>query len=243
MNLLLLGSAAAAAIVTAVTTLQVAGRNIQIENITKERAKWREQVRALVDEISQAVGKGDIRGIGYARHRLQLRLNPGDEQDQQILLALTKLVTCPSSGRILVLEEVVARTALLLKHDWERAKYEAKALRIFQSQPRRGVYADASTNPAVPMRRPGMSAWTAWKWLGAMIAAAGVIFFLAAGMAKPFTELVIAFNDSHQSHSRAQWVVFVSAAVSAGLMWSLLHLAFKVAEKKLVDECSRPRKG
>ena len=228
---------------TGATTLRVAGRNIKTENITKERAKWREQVRASVDEISQAVGKGDIRRIGHARHRLQLRLNPGDEQDQQIMLALTKLAKCPSSGRIIVLEEVVARSALLLKHDWERAKYEAKAMRIFQPQPQRGVYVDADANLVVPMRRAGMSAWAAWKWLGLMIGAAGVIFFLAAGLAKPFTELVIALNDPHQSHSSAQWIVFVGAAVFAGLTWSLLHLAFKVAEKRLVDEWSRPGKS
>ena len=46
----ILGSAITAAIISAWVSKAIAERNIYIENITKERAKWRERIRKIARE-------------------------------------------------------------------------------------------------------------------------------------------------------------------------------------------------
>jgi hypothetical protein len=57
-----------------------------------------------------------------------LHLNPHDQSDQQILA----LISLDNAGRV---EELTQRVSLLLKHDWERAKYEASLYRWLWEKP------------------------------------------------------------------------------------------------------------
>ena len=56
------------------------------------------------------------------RHELTLRLNPNDPNDREILECVKQMATSNDGDKR---QEFVDRVALLLKHDWERAKYEA----------------------------------------------------------------------------------------------------------------------
>jgi hypothetical protein len=51
-------------------------------------------------------------------------LNPSDSEDQSILASISKLKSSNTFEGDL--SEFSGRIALLLKHDWERAKHEAK---------------------------------------------------------------------------------------------------------------------
>ena len=48
------GSAVLAALVSAIVSLHVNARNIELKAITNERAKWREHIRRLAVEICEA---------------------------------------------------------------------------------------------------------------------------------------------------------------------------------------------
>jgi hypothetical protein len=174
------------------------------------------------------------------RCQYQLRLNPQDEADRSIISSIDRIVTAPAAHRLAALEEVTARVALLLKHDWERAKYETRFWTMRSKEPQRVAYvaiAAVAEDVSATRKMPFLSAA---GWLATMIGAAGVIFFLAAGLSKPFGEVLMNFNDPATTHPVREWIGLAAAALFFGLMWSVLHLVFKIAEKKLVDEGVRP---
>lgn len=110
----LFGSALLAAIVSAWVSRSIAERGIYVENITKERARWRERIR----EIASAYASATEQFRAALEIELCSRLNPYDSEDLQLLDCLRN-----SSGGD---AELATRVSLLLKHDWERAKEEAK---------------------------------------------------------------------------------------------------------------------
>lgn len=128
----------------AIASLRTNTRNIRIENITKERAKWRDKIR----EIALAVQKDAVRRDPTAleEHHLEfsLNLNPTDPEDRAILELIHRLKSKADEGSLI---EFANRIALLLKHDWERAKWEAKGESLFpqeidaEREPRRLTYA------------------------------------------------------------------------------------------------------
>jgi spore maturation protein CgeB len=104
-------------------------RAVQIEQVTKERAKWRESMRQLATAIAIAWESSkdisDCAKVAELRARLATSLNPKDEtHDREILLHFDKLF----SGKSDDFELFTRRMALLLKHDWERVKWECMPL-------------------------------------------------------------------------------------------------------------------
>jgi hypothetical protein len=97
-------------------------RRIAAENVIQERMKWRDKVRELTSEVRKASVEPDRAKLAELRAQFSLHLNPHDRRDQQILA----LVAPDNASRV---EELTQRVALLLKHDWERAKYEASLYR------------------------------------------------------------------------------------------------------------------
>jgi hypothetical protein len=235
----ILGAAATGAIISAFATMRVAARNIHVDSVTKERTKWREHIRELADKLTMATRNGQLQEVQRLRLQFQLRLNPQDEADRSILSNIDRIVTAPATQRLVALDDVTARVALLLKHDWERAKYETRFLITRGKAPQRVAYAPATVVGKEVSAGRNMPFLTAVGWLATMIAAAGVIFFLAAGLSKPFSELLMSFNDPATTHPAREWLGLAVAALIFGLMWSILHLVFKIAEKKLVDEGGR----
>jgi hypothetical protein len=232
----ILGAAATGAVISAFATMRVASRNIHVDNVTKERTKWREHVRELADKLTMATRNGELKEVQRLRCQFQLRLNPRDEADRSIISNIDRIVTVPATQRAVALDELTVRVALLLKHDWERAKYETRFWTTRGKAPQRVAYVSTAAIAKQVSAARNMPFLTAVCWLTTMIAAAGVIFFLAAGLSKPFSELLMNFNDPTAKHTGREWGGLAVAALIFGLMWSVLHLVFKIAEKKLVDE-------
>jgi hypothetical protein len=103
-------------------------RNVKVENITKERAKWRDNVRQKALNVHKAaIGQNSV-WLDELHLEFTLILNPSDPDDRAILNAI-RLLKSTADGPPLT--EFADRIALLLKHDWERAKWEAEGESIF----------------------------------------------------------------------------------------------------------------
>lgn len=135
-----LSSSVVGGLVAGFVALRSGERKIQIENVTQERAKWREKIRVKSAEVHQAAVENDLTKINQAHLEFSLNLNPFDQEDNDILAAIVALKNHDT------LEEKMAefsgRVALLLKHDWERAKHEAKPWFFRCHPPKRTTYAE-----------------------------------------------------------------------------------------------------
>ncbi|BEV72624.1 hypothetical protein THUN1379_21060 [Paludibacterium sp. THUN1379] len=106
-------------------------RAVQLEQITKERTKWRDNLRQLCEEIAIVHIQNRVHAIPEKvvalRTRLATSINPKDKKHDGAILALfDHLFTNESDDS----KELVHRIALLLKHDWERVKWECTPLYI-----------------------------------------------------------------------------------------------------------------
>ena len=100
-------------------------RAVQLDQVTKERTKWRENMRKATEDMaliyfenkaSPTPGK-----VAALRARFATSVNlKDDEDDKQILIHFDELFTGSRSD----LDLFSRRIALLLKHDWERVKWE-----------------------------------------------------------------------------------------------------------------------
>ncbi|RYG55549.1 MAG: hypothetical protein EON56_05480 [Alphaproteobacteria bacterium] len=96
-------------------------------NIIQERAKWREAIRAIVIE---AVNVKSTERAGELWASLALRLNPNDDpdKDDRELVELVASLADEANWLPAVRARIVALAANVLKHDWERAKWEARIM-------------------------------------------------------------------------------------------------------------------
>lgn len=133
-----LTSAVVAALVAGLVTLRSSERKIQIENITQERAKWREKIRVNALLVLQAAAARDDPKLAELKLVFALLLNPHDAEDRAILTSISNLQNVQDPERRL--PEFSGRVSFLLKHDWERAKHEAKPWFIRSSPPARPEY-------------------------------------------------------------------------------------------------------
>ncbi|WP_422071168.1 hypothetical protein [Tranquillimonas rosea] len=99
-------------------------RKIYDASVVQERKKWRRDVTRLTLELGDCFrNKKDILYKDRLFQELELRLNPSDTRDKEILEALSE-------------DELTGRVAILLKHDWERVKLESSLFK------RSFIYAD-----------------------------------------------------------------------------------------------------
>lgn len=129
----LTGSVVLAALVTALVALQNSERNIKLGHVTSERAKWRDRVRKKALQVHRAAVTDNTTRLAELHLEFTLILNPidPDKEDEQILNTIRELDT--ERNKEAKLAEFADRVALLLKHDWERAKLEAEP---FWKQPK-----------------------------------------------------------------------------------------------------------
>ncbi len=118
-------SAVISAFVSGIFARRTSERAIQIENITKERATWRDKIRVQALAVHQAARDKNSAGLGELRLSMSLNLNPTDPDDAGILKAIDTLKAAASPDEKAA-REFADRVALLLKHDWDRAKSEAE---------------------------------------------------------------------------------------------------------------------
>jgi hypothetical protein len=129
-----------AGVVAGYFAFQSPERKIQIEYIAQERAKWRKKIRANALLVQQAAVGHDPIKLDELHLTFRLLLNPHDEEDQLILLTIGNLKNAGNYKAGLV--EFSSRIALLLKHDWDRAKHEARPWFLAFRAPKRRPYAD-----------------------------------------------------------------------------------------------------
>jgi predicted glycoside hydrolase/deacetylase ChbG (UPF0249 family) len=105
-------------------------RSVQIEQITKERTKWRDNIRKLTEEIvleyfsqEETHKTGNVAAF---RSKLATMLNPKSCDDNKLLIHFDELF----SGQSTDIENFTRRIALILKYDWERVKWECTPLYI-----------------------------------------------------------------------------------------------------------------
>ena len=128
---IVVNTASASAVISALVSGFVARRNseraIQIENITKERAKWRDKIREHATVVHRVATERNYAKLSELRLSLSLNLNPTDKEDRAILNAISGLQESKPLDAD-VPREFWDRLALCLKHDWDRAKREAKPI-------------------------------------------------------------------------------------------------------------------
>jgi hypothetical protein len=119
------GSTVIAALVGGIVSLHISARNIQVQSVTSERAKWRDKIREKALGAQRAIRDRQPEKLAEVYTEFVLSLNPQDPEDQGILTVLRTLPTPGSESG--TTEELVGRLSLLLKHDWERAKWESSS--------------------------------------------------------------------------------------------------------------------
>lgn len=99
-------------------------KTIEAANVTQERAKWREEIRQLSAEVSKIMllGKDKHNQMANLRSQFMLRLNPTDKLDIEIVDLIKIDVDDLEEHE----RKFSIKVAALLKHDWERAKFEVK---------------------------------------------------------------------------------------------------------------------
>lgn len=105
-------------------------RSVQIEQVTKERTKWRENIRKLTEEIILIyIAQNDKKTpdkVAASRCKLATALNPKDDHDNAILSHFDDLF----AGKANNVDLFTRRIALLLKHDWERVKWDCTPIYV-----------------------------------------------------------------------------------------------------------------
>lgn len=120
----LAGSAVIAALVSGWISLRNSARVIQAQYITAQRAKWRDRVRCVALNVHRAAVSGNSNRLAELLLELTLFLNPKDPMDGEILDLVRKLRIFEKAQPPPC--EFGERIALLLKHDWDRSKWEAQ---------------------------------------------------------------------------------------------------------------------
>lgn len=229
-----LSSTVLAGLVAALVSLRSSERKIHVENVTQERAKWRGVMRALGDALIKAAREGDTKKVERLCAQLALNVNPFDAEDKALVEIAKKFSEATDLDGHFV--EFTDRMALLLKHDWERAKREAHPWFFRGGEPRRVPYCEfkAAVCAPIAVRKP-KSSWWLVAYFGMLAFSAGIMFFLAAGLTEPFQELLKIFNDAKVEKSAGAWIQFVFWSVLCGSIWSAAYLWFKGSEKKFLD--------
>lgn len=231
----LLSSSVIAALVAALVSLRINERKIHIENVTQERAKWRNAMRNLADALIRAARAGDFQIVGFHCAQLALNVNPFDLEDKALIQAAERLAT--AEDKDIQVKEFTERMALLLKHDWERAKREARPWFFRGEAPRRIPYSEFKGEcPSVhPPKPPHGTSLALFLHFAALSFSAGIIFFLAVGLTEPFQNLVKIFNDPNTAKPFGAWVQFAYWSIVCGSMWSAAYLWFKGSEKRFLE--------
>lgn len=131
-----LTSTVVAGLVAAFISWWISERLITIENVTQERAKWRNRIRKKAAETHDTIMAADEKALSRIHPHFRLLLNPFHEEERAIVSAASLNGAEPEAQT----KEFSLRVALLLKHDWERAKREAKPFLFRGCSPRRTAY-------------------------------------------------------------------------------------------------------
>ena len=120
-----LTSSVVSGVVSAFVAIWTTQKKISIENITQERTKWREKVRAKALEVHTSIINRNEDDLKRLKVEFSVILNPSDCEDRKII----GCIKLPQKGKENECSDVFSqRVSFLLKHDWERSKLEASPL-------------------------------------------------------------------------------------------------------------------
>jgi len=232
--IIILSSSVIAALIAALVSLRTSERKINIENITQERAKWRGAMRELSGSIVKATYAEDFRRVKILCSQLTLNVNPFHKEDQLLIRATELLIN--SEDKESQIKEFTERMALLLKHDWDRAKRESCPWFFRGEKIRRTSYSDFKTLDLPPKTvKSNKRSLTLLLYFSTLSLSAGIIFFLAVGLSEPFHGLVKIFNDQSIRKPVSLWFQFIFWSLLCGSMWAAAYLWFKGSEKKFLE--------
>lgn len=87
--------------------------------VTQERENWRKDIRNELENLSKVRNTYEFQKFYVF---MQVRLNPDDKKDKEILYSIDCLINCPTCDK--EWRALTEKIAKLLKHDWERVKKE-----------------------------------------------------------------------------------------------------------------------
>jgi len=122
----ILSSGVLAGLVAGLVTIRTSERKIAIENITQQRQLWREKIRDIAQRINSSYQLNQQKELIALYVEIQLLLNPEDINDNSILDTLWEIISSEEKDHLNIIFS--EKLSLLLKHDWERAKKEAKPI-------------------------------------------------------------------------------------------------------------------
>ncbi|MDC5806204.1 hypothetical protein OPW36_13025 [Vibrio europaeus] len=96
-------------------------RAVHLEQITKERTKWRQDMRLLTQEVVELFSNDTVPVNDKKqkfRAKLATSINPNCDYDKHLLALFDQLSHKGS------MDEFTNAMSFLLKHDWERVKWE-----------------------------------------------------------------------------------------------------------------------
>lgn len=103
-------------------------RAVHIEQITKERTKWRHDMRLLTQEVVELYSNENVVPANEKKQKLRAKLataiNPGCDYDEHILKLFDNLT---HKG---CMNDFTNAMSFLLKHDWERVKWECMPIYV-----------------------------------------------------------------------------------------------------------------
>ena len=129
-----IGSSVLASLVTAIFSKIYQSKAITVRYVTEEREKWRESLKLAMAELSGFVNLPDnneekLRSIREKSTYIKLCLNPSAKHvaDATALKKLDQICNSPSYRNFKKLEVEIQA---ILKHDWERVKFETQRLHL-----------------------------------------------------------------------------------------------------------------
>ncbi len=116
-------------LIPAVVAYLVAKMSNYSKDIIGERTRWREEIRSLTVDAVTFIVERRTNSTEYRKiiTNFRVRLNPDSYDDCEIFAILNEGIYNPSD---ILASKFQATASRLLKHDWERAKYESSLLSI-----------------------------------------------------------------------------------------------------------------
>lgn len=123
-------STVVATIILVIFTKMNNDKNARLKYVTEERQKWRSDIRKLTENISKAYNSNKADALKEYLVSLKIRLNPDSDnlnEDKKIIDLMEKIIKNPNNKS--TLEEFINAISILLKFEWEKAKFEAGSLK------------------------------------------------------------------------------------------------------------------
>lgn len=136
---IVLSSTVISAVITVIFNFLTNYKKNQIENITQERKNWRDNIRKLSSQISNA---NDINELLHIIDKLKVRINafgitdPNDyKNDGHIWKIIRRFESIKSTHTVKEIEilkiQLIESLSCLLKYDWDRSKKEIQGNKTF----------------------------------------------------------------------------------------------------------------